>query len=332
LPQNHNMINELNIQNFRLFEHFQLKGLKRVNLFVGKNNSGKTALLEALRIMYAGGDDRVMGSILQQRGEFIEYQNNIADSFFNRTIFKQESIEKKQIRSFIVNNVKFIRKFNNDWDIEYQIYVDNELVKSSVLKNIPFSKTQVTIPFDKCVYIPFDSNELFPLSLYWDKIVLTPKEDNVKQILKETILPKIVRLNVNQERILVRLEDEEKPIPLKNLGDGAQRMLFLAVALVNAKDNALLIDEIETGLHYSLMEKTWEIIFKYAQELNIQVFVTTHSQDALIAYNNVLERAQNKEQGAFFRLQPNRKSEQIEAIAYDVEELELALEANLDPR
>ncbi|MBL7827141.1 MAG: AAA family ATPase, partial [Saprospiraceae bacterium] len=88
------MINELKITNFRLFERLEIKDLKRVNLFSGKNNSGKTALLEALRIMAAGEDLSVMRYILQQRGELLNQFWSDYDSFFFRPIFEQRKNEK----------------------------------------------------------------------------------------------------------------------------------------------------------------------------------------------------------------------------------------------
>jgi hypothetical protein len=45
-----------------------------------------------------------------------------------------------------------------------------------------------------------------------------------------------------------------------------------------------------------------------------------------------MEQADNAEAGAFFRLQQNRKTEQIEAIAYDLPRLESALELKLETR
>lgn len=44
------MLDTFSIQNFRLFERLELRGLARVNLFVGKNNTGKSALLEAVHL------------------------------------------------------------------------------------------------------------------------------------------------------------------------------------------------------------------------------------------------------------------------------------------
>ena len=57
------------------------------------------------------------------------------------------------------------------------------------------------------------------------------------------------------------------------------RILGLALALANAKGGVLLVDEIDTGLHYSVMEDMWRMISERATALNAQVFATTHSRD-----------------------------------------------------
>jgi AAA15 family ATPase/GTPase len=46
------VLNSLEIRKFRGFQHLQIERLGRVNLIVGKNNVGKSNLLEALQ-MYA---------------------------------------------------------------------------------------------------------------------------------------------------------------------------------------------------------------------------------------------------------------------------------------
>jgi hypothetical protein len=44
------ILNSLEINSFRAFEHLQIERLGRVNLIVGKNNVGKTSLLEAIQL------------------------------------------------------------------------------------------------------------------------------------------------------------------------------------------------------------------------------------------------------------------------------------------
>lgn len=192
--------------------------------------------------------------------------------------------------------------------------------------------TADTKPRDTAVYLPFGGESRFPLMELWDKTTLTEYEDDVVNILKETIFPDLVRLDVKKERTLVRLKNKKTPVPLKSLGDGVQRLLLLAIALVNARNNFLLIDEIEVGLHHSALEMLWEKIFLYAQKWNIQVFVTTHSHDAVRTFTYVLDRPDNKDNGAYFRLQQQRKTGFVEAVPYSLDELEVSLESNLEPR
>ena len=50
------MIESLAIRNFRCFSDLKIRDLKRVNLFSGKNNAGKTALLESIYLQLGPGN------------------------------------------------------------------------------------------------------------------------------------------------------------------------------------------------------------------------------------------------------------------------------------
>ena len=63
------------------------------------------------------------------------------------------------------------------------------------------------------------------------------------------------------------------------MGDGIWRLLALALSLVRARRGVLMIDEIDTGLHYSALEDMWRLVGLTAKRLDIQVFATTHSSD-----------------------------------------------------
>jgi AAA15 family ATPase/GTPase len=75
------------------------------------------------------------------------------------------------------------------------------------------------------------------------------------------------------------------------MGDGMVRVLQLLLLLVPAKGGLYLVDEFENGLHYSVQEKVWEMIFELARISNIQVFATTHSWDCIEAFKNVAARS-----------------------------------------
>jgi AAA15 family ATPase/GTPase len=71
------------------------------------------------------------------------------------------------------------------------------------------------------------------------------------------------------------------------MGDGMNRILTIILALVNSDNGCLLIDEFENGLHYTVQENLWRIIFHLSKELNIQVFATTHSEDCIKGFQSV---------------------------------------------
>ena len=105
---------------------------------------------------------------------------------------------------------------------------------------------------------------------------------------------------------------------------------MLSDLLVNAKNKLLLIDEFEVGLHHSVQEQLWEIIFKYAQEWDIQVFVTTHSLDTVRSFSTVLDK--NPDVGQYLRLQKLRMTGDVEAVVYTKRSLDTAMEEHFETR
>ncbi len=63
------MLSSIELENYRRFEKYRVGSLSRVNLLVGKNNCGKTSVLEAINLLASGGDPEVLSRIAWQRGE-----------------------------------------------------------------------------------------------------------------------------------------------------------------------------------------------------------------------------------------------------------------------
>lgn len=137
------------------------------------------------------------------------------------------------------------------------------------------------------------------------------------------------RHSTDNRRIpLVKIEGIDEPLPLKSMGDGITRLFHIIVALVNARNGLLLIDEFENGLHWSVQPKVWDIVFQLSERLNVQVFATTHSRDCLEGFDN----AWNKypELGNFFRL--DAKDGLIRATEYTSETLTDAIDMDVEVR
>lgn len=127
-------------------------------------------------------------------------------------------------------------------------------------------------------------------SLFED-IVLTQEEDLVTGALG-LIEPKIERIaSTGSDKVrpgtrypsrgglFVRLKGAKDRIPIGSMGDGIWRMLGLALNVVHASNGILLIDEIDTGLHHTVMQDMWKFLYSAAKRYDVQVFATTHSRD-----------------------------------------------------
>lgn len=73
----------------------------------------------------------------------------------------------------------------------------------------------------------------------------------------------------------------EKLLPLKLAGDGICKLLFILLAIIANPNSIILIDEIETGFHYSKYPKLWEVIANPARDYNCQIIATTHSYECI---------------------------------------------------
>ena len=123
----------------------------------------------------------------------------------------------------------------------------------------------------------------------FDEVVLTEREDHVTQALRiiDRSIERIASLGVERgpflreapSGVVLKMQGIPYRVPIGSVGDGMWRMLGLALAISNANGGVLLVDEIDTGLHYSVMEDMWRMISNQAAALDVQVFATTHSRD-----------------------------------------------------
>lgn len=56
--------------------------------------------------------------------------------------------------------------------------------------------------------------------------------------------------------------------------------------MLSFQNGVVLIDEIENGLHHSVLAKVWEGIFQWAIKYNVQVFASTHSIECIHAFHH----------------------------------------------
>lgn len=175
------------------------------------------------------------------------------------------------------------------------------------------------------------------LAALWDLTSLTDLESEVISALRliddrvsgVAFVEDISKGSASDNRIpLVKIQGIDEPLPLKSMGDGMTRLFHIIVALVNAKNGILLIDEFENGLHWSVQPKVWDMVFQLSDKLNVQVFATTHSRDCIKGFDEVWNHYPTL--GAFFRL--DAKGEFIKATEYTSETLTDAIDMDVEVR
>lgn len=142
---------------------------------------------------------------------------------------------------------------------------------------------------DKPVYfVPTAGISEDDLAGFYEKIVITAEEMNVVTALRQ-VESRIDRLATRQadpsrgRSVVAGMEGASEPVALGNLGNGMHRMLAIALFLVISPGGYVLIDDIDTGLHHTVIQKMWKLVFETAKRLDVTVFATTHSYDCVHA-------------------------------------------------
>ncbi|MEG5171405.1 AAA family ATPase [Microcoleus sp. B3-D7] len=104
--------------------------------------------------------------------------------------------------------------------------------------------------------------------------------------------------------------------PLSAFGDGVRRLLFIALTLVKVQGGVLLIDEIETAIHTVALGSSFAWIVDWCQRLDVQLFATTHSLEAIDA---MLDASDSETDLVLYRLE--KKESQTKAIRLERERL-----------
>ncbi len=321
------MLKSIKITGYRGFSEFEMSNLGRVNLLVGKNNSGKTSALEGLYLLASRGTPYSLWSVLWRRGERLaernpeNYPQTAVCHLFHgheapmgsKFSFSAQNDTPTRQLTFSIGGIsddkqrKEITRGGIPVPVRLGLHIKG--TPPSVIDVIPLSRaggmssdtldagrrrppsTSVDDDEMPTKFITTESVSSDDLVAVWDRITLTPYEERVHTAIRllepdiERIAPQASRspyyASSDRGGFLIKMKDVEVPIPIGSMGDGMWRIMAMAISLAQCKDGVLLVDEIDTGLHYSVMTDMWKMIYGAAAELNVQVFASTHSNDCV---------------------------------------------------
>lgn len=319
-------INSIEINQFRGIRQLTISDFSKINLIVGDNNSGKTTFLEAVQLLFTKSQLSSVKSIIKQRTVLNISDSSFYTSFikmFNvnqgrelldldicavsnngpirfemggheRTISGEEALQMstmslsqkayyKKESTFVPETVKLfsgsIISQNGKKPVEKEIHFTS-------LDNVsigPVSKKEVQ-------YIPSFGHLRYDLL---KNFVDNPEYKKLAISILKQFDDSIVDICYTKADDGCFLESiitaDGINMPFSVYGDGVKKILYILNKLFDATDSILLIDEIETGLHKKYYDRLFPVVFELAKKLNVQLFIATHSMeaiDAILSYGN----------------------------------------------
>jgi hypothetical protein len=368
------MLQDLHIKGFKSFRDLQLTDISRVTLVGGKNNVGKTSLLESIFLFYDTADPGMFFRHLGWRGIslsladrealfsplFTDFNMNntialhVKDGIYTATMdvsFNPANVQKAvsvdisdvgktaaPLKADVVTATAYMMK------IHYDVFGVGQEDVAVVLRQTP---TNINIQFEHhpVTIIPFEMQHnviFFPLrtqidysqdAMRFSQLDIKRKIPRVVDFLR-VIEPQLVGLasvtSSSTPSVYADIEGMDQKVPVALLGDGMSKLLSVILAIATTDNGIVLIDELDAGIHYSVLPKVWEGIFRAAKDFNCQIIATTHSYECLQAAYEGSSKAQAEEDFSYIRLES--RDDTISAKRYSHAVLGAALEHGWEVR
>lgn len=310
------MINAISIANYRCFHKSEFEGFRLINLIGGKNNVGKTALLEAVYVLNMGWI--ATNDILLLREEHYHESEIRATPwlglFYQRKAEPKISITSGNIGVSIDGKVEN-RGINQNLPVTIRMDKGLDATVTPTSSQTTFIPSRSTAPTNKSLV------ELYSRLRTTDKDSLQTLLEGFQIIDKRVVLSEIL---MDYEFPVLHLQRQgEIPYPIKSFGDAMNRLAEYIMRIVSKPDSTLLIDEVENGIHYSTQQKIWEVIFTLAIKHRVQIFATTHSLEMIRAFERVAQ--QHPEEAVYVEMYRSKRTEEIAANFIDIESLSYQL-------
>ena len=214
---------------------------------------------------------------------------------------------------------------------------ENGMLLDSRLLRFRSLRPAGTSPSPPVQFVTPDSLDVEPMQAMWDQVLIEGRESEVIDAMQllESEIASIHFLTSDASRysgragVLLGFRGAGRRAPLGSYGDGMRRLLALSLSLIRTAEGFLLIDEIDTGLHWTVMEDMWRLVVETAQQSSIQVFATTHSFDCLRGLAALVESRPDLAEEISVQ-----KIERLltKAVNFDASDVRAAVEQNIEVR
>ena len=356
----------IKIKHFRGIKSLEIDKLARVNLFVGKNNCGKTSLLESVFLLTGMGNPHIEVTIGESRG-MLPNENPDWENYFHARDHKQgmmfSTIQRKGERHLRVSPL-----LGNPSELSMKEHI--ELNREQSYRSIGTGENLIGFNYDFSVVDTDGESSNYQAKIHQPQVgdnlnfEHEPDENYSESLRGRYLVPpgydsSLVNnvLNTKRKELLLRALRFIDPnirdiktgadgtisidigldsfIPINLSGSGTAHILYMLSSIYGQREDIIAIDKIGNGLHVSTMKEMWKMILKHSAVCGTQVFATTHDGDVIQSLTEVLNAEDCpddwKEETACFHLRKHDSGE-VRAFRYPYDSLQKLENSNIDIR
>lgn len=364
------MITKLHLENFRAFQSFTLKDLNHITLIGGRNNSGKSAILESILLNFGISNPQifyVLAALRNGAGPLQPSPDKIwTPLFFGYTRNNQLSIQT--IRSNNQHSLLCIEKVPDDTaffninqdtvsnilnhgvapyrlsDYFFALESSYTLAEQKISGRYNFtkdgikyiSKSPMNVLKGPLTKVLLYNNKMIPSSTSiaesFSQLNLHGQKEKIIQLLKifDVSITDVSTVVDNGSPLLYVQFKDRLNMPLSMLGDGLNKAMQILLYILTTPNGIVLIDEIENGFHYSVYPKVLTAFYQAAILHQTQLIMTTHNIDILRTSVDILQERNQLSLLTYERIDTSQNGRC--AFSFTGKELAHSLDAELEVR
>lgn len=347
----------ITINHFRGIQSLTIEDLRRVNLLVGRNNCGKTTVLEAFFLLSGMSNPQLSDNIQHFRDLPLtaddDYSYLFWDFNFKNPISLKANLDEGEQRyltiypSYKTGNqtsvgIPAIPSVSTDFGRQIAgIYIDSGnnaggvfagkiSIKSWEIESHPPGYKEKL----RCAFLTPKTLASDEVVKRIDALIIKKQLGKIISVLQH-IEPSVTDIRIGRNSLIY--VDIGKPtlFPMNIMGDGIRRILSILAVVADMQDGVLLVDEIENGLHYSSLAILWKALFVACREYNVQLIATTHSYECIEAFSNTyasIDLAAESEGDGIRLYRLDRQGDTHQVFSYTTSMLQAGLDAEFEVR
>ncbi|MDR1723974.1 MAG: AAA family ATPase [Tannerella sp.] len=285
-----NFIKHIEICNFKSVKYLKLIDCRRINLFIGYPNVGKSNLIEALGLFslpFLAEGDSLNKLVRAEHANELFY--NAKESYFS------VSANKRKITAFIDEDC--IRYEDESFNFSSQLVLQSivygiERLKSNIKRYVFQANNRWQSSGKTCLTPPYGENLIDVISRNTN---LLEFKTWLKKELSKYGLEYVLDKTTGSIKVQRRIENEEvMQLPFSSIADTLQRIIFYKTAIASNTDSILLFEEPEA---HAFPPYIRTITADIAASRSNQFFIATHSP---VIVNEFLEDAEIRRELAVY--------------------------------